>query len=179
MSYIEQRRQHILNGRPLPEKKKYSIPKVSEKRKQKINEQKEAGTDADMDKFFEAMRKKMCGTCQCGCAQPSQKKDDTFYRNCICHIFPKRLFKSIATHELNWVERAFWGGCHTQMDDTSIERWKNYADWDDIKEKFYMLAPLLTGEERKTKFYRNLENLVYHGTIDENEIHNKILNELL
>jgi hypothetical protein len=47
------------------------------------------------------------------------------------------------------------------MDNRSIELWKNFADFDDIKEKFYMLAPLLTEEERKTKFYHNLENIVY------------------
>lgn len=142
-------------------KKPYYIKKVSAKRAAKIKEQRANGSDSSLDAWFDKMRKRMIGTCQCGCAQPSQKKDDTFFRNCICHIFPKRIFKSIATHELNWVERAFWGGCHSQMDDTSIERWKNYADWDDIKEKFYSLAPLLTDEERATKFYHNLENIIY------------------
>lgn len=142
-------------------KKSYYIPKISAKKAKQLKEQKLNGSDGEMDAFFDKMRKRMTGTCQCGCAQPSQKKDDTFFRNCICHIFPKRIFKSIATHELNWVERAFWGGCHGQMDDTSIERWKNYADWDDIKEKFHQLAPLLTDEERATKFYSNLEKLIY------------------
>lgn len=150
------------------EKKTYHIPKVSKKKQQQMKEQKENGSDVGMDKFFDDMRKRMVGVCQCGCAQPSQKKDDTFFRNCICHIFPKRIFKSIATHELNWVERTFWGGHHTNMDERSIELWKNFADWDDIKEKFFQLVPLLTDEERKTKFYRNLENLVYYGVLDAN-----------
>jgi CHASE3 domain sensor protein len=35
------------------------------------------------------------------------------------------------------------------------------ADWDDIKEKFHQLAPLLTDEERATKFYSTLEKMVY------------------
>jgi hypothetical protein len=141
--------------------KRYTIPKKSAKKIQREKVEQQANSDDSMDKFFEKMRKKMVGTCQCGCAQPSQKKDDTFYRNCIAHIFPKRTFLSIATHELNWVERAFWGGCHSQMDDTSIERWKNFADWEDIKERFHILAPLLTDEERASKFYHNLENLIY------------------
>lgn len=142
-------------------KKVYSIPKVSKKKAAQIKAQKESNDDDKMDIFFERMRPRMTGTCQCGCCEPSQKKDDTFYRNCICHIFPKRIFKSIARHELNWVERSFWNGHHTNMDNRSIELWKNFADWDDIKEKFYTLAPLLTDEERATKFYHNLENLVY------------------
>jgi hypothetical protein len=147
-------------------KKIYTLKKVSDKKAAKIKAQKELGSDNEIDLFFEKMRKRLTGTCQCGCGTKTQKDDDTFYRNCICHIFPKRIFKSIATHELNWVERAFWSGCHSQMDDTSIKRWKNYADWDDIVEKFHLLVPLLTDEERKTKFYHNLQNLVYYGKLD-------------
>lgn len=159
--YLRKRQQYILQGRPLPEKKNYSIPKKSEKRKQKELEQKAAGGDNGMDKFFEKMRKRMIGTCQCGCARKSSKMEDDHYRASICHIFPKRIFKSIATHELNWVERNFWEGCHSNMDNRSIEKWPMYADWDDIKEKFHQLAPLLTDEERANKFYRILEKLMY------------------
>ena len=148
----------------LPKQKKYStIAKKSAKTIQREKQFKEAGSDQDLDKFFERMRKRMTGTCQCGCGTLSQKNDDTFYRNCICHIFPKRIFHSIATHELNWVERNFWNGDHTNMDNRSIELWKNFADFDDIKEKFHQLVPLLTDEERKTKFYHNLENLIYEN----------------
>jgi len=161
MSYLQQRMQNILNGRPLKTKEKKPIAKKSAKRIEKEKEQKESGGDNLMDKFFENMRKRMVGVCQCGCAQPSQKKDDTFYRNCICHIFPKRIFKSIAQHELNWVERTFWGGHHSNMDNRSMDLWVNFADWDDIKEKFHQLAPLLTDEERATKFYSHLEKLIY------------------
>jgi hypothetical protein len=159
--YLKKRQDHINAGRPLPEKKKYSIPKKSEKRIEKEKEQRESGGDSSLDLFYDRNRKKMVGVCQCGCAQPSQKKDDTFYRNCICHIFPKRIFKSIATHDLNWVERTFWMGHHSNMDNRSMDLWPKFADWDDIKEKFHNLVPLLTPEERKNKFYQHLENLVY------------------
>jgi hypothetical protein len=37
------------------------------------------------------------------------------------------------------------------------------ADWDDIKEKFHLLVPLLTREERGKKFYTMLEKLVYEN----------------
>lgn len=142
-------------------KEKKPIAKKSEKRLKKEAEEKEKGTDGNMDLFFERMRKKMTGVCQCGCGEKSQKNDDTFYRNCICHIFPKRIFKSIADHELNWVERTFWGGHHSNMDNRSMDLWPKFADWEDIKERFHQLAPLLTEEERKNKFYKHLESLVY------------------
>lgn len=49
------------------------------------------------------------------------------------------------------------------MDEKGMDLWPNFADWDDIKEKFHQLAPLLTDEERATKFYKNLEYLIYHN----------------
>lgn len=159
--YLKKRQQFILSGRPLPEKKKYTIPKVSKKRAEKIAEQKTKGADSEMDLFFAAMRKKMVGVCQCGCARKSSKFEDDHYRASISHIFPKRIFKSIATHELNWVERNFWDGCHSNMDNRSMALWVNFADWNDIKERFYILAPLLTEKEKSSKFYTKLEKLIY------------------
>ena len=45
--------------------------------------------------------------------------------------------------------------------ESGLDKWPNFADWEDVKEKFYVLAPLLTDEERATKFYSKLESLVY------------------
>lgn len=117
--------------------------------------------DTLLQQWFKARRKDLIGTCQCGCGEPSQKKDDLYFRHSIAHIFPKSLFPSVMYHPLNFVERRFWGGCHSVMDDTSMDRWPNMADFEDIKEKFHILAPLLTDEERATNFYTRLEKLVY------------------
>lgn len=111
--------------------------------------------------WFKNIRKKLTGTCQCGCGNKSQKNDDMYFRHSCCHIFPKSKFESVQYHPLNYVERAFFGGCHGILDDTSMDRWVNMADWEDIKKKFYILAPLLTDKERATKFYTHLEKLVY------------------
>lgn len=129
-------------------------------------EKKLVSSDGDTlkEQWFKARRRKLTGTCQCGCGQPSQKKDDIYFRHCCAHILPKSEedgFPSVALHPLNCVERRFWGGCHTNMDEGGMDKWPNMADWEDIKEKFYVLAPLLTDEERKKKFYTRLEKLVY------------------
>jgi hypothetical protein len=148
----------------LPRQKKvYSIPKKSKKKLQQEAEEKKlrGGDDTLMEKWFKARRKELTGTCQCGCGQPSQKKDDTFFRGSCCHIFPKATFESIMYHPLNCVERAMWGGCHHNMDFGGLDKWPAMADWDDIKERFHELAPLLTDEEKATKFYQKLESLVY------------------
>jgi hypothetical protein len=144
------------------EPKRYVIPKISEKKKLKEAELRAiAGDETEKEKWFAAIRKKLIGTCQCGCGGKSQKNDDTFFSSSCCHIFPKAIFKSVQYHPLNYVERAMFGGCHSNMDNQSMEKWVNFADWDDIKEKFHVLAPLLTNEERATKFYAHLEKLIY------------------
>lgn len=115
----------------------------------------------ELQVWFANRRREMTGKCACGCNRASSKDDNRYYKHCIAHLFPKSKFASIALSPYNWVERAFWGGCHSMMDDTSMERWVNYADWQDIREKFFILAPALTDEERTTKFYSQLEKLVY------------------
>lgn len=145
------------------EKKVYRIPKKSAKKLKQEAEEKVLRGDNDTlkEQWFKARRKELTGTCQCGCGQPSQKKDDTFFRGSICHIFPKATFESVMYHKLNWVERAMFGGCHHNMDNQGLDKWPLMADWDDIKERFHELAPLLTDEEKATKFYSKLESLVY------------------
>jgi hypothetical protein len=140
-------------------KKFYQMPKVSKKRQKRMAEDNRP-EDVKLDEWFEAIRKKLVGVCQCGCGQPSQKKDDTFYRASICHIFPKAYFKSVATHPLNYVELAFFGGCHTTFDLMGVERWVNMACFDDIKAKVLEMEPYLTPEEKSRKFYKNLMELV-------------------
>jgi hypothetical protein len=149
--------------KPKEKKAPRPIAKVSIKKKQKMSDEKMAlgGGDTLKENWFNARRKEMVGTCQCGCGKPSQKKDDLYFRHSAAHIFPKAVFESVMYHPLNFVERAFFGGCHTSMDESGLHKWGNMADFDDIKEKFYILAPLLTDEERGKKFYQILEKLVY------------------
>jgi hypothetical protein len=162
--YLIDRRARLL-GQKAPDSKKEPkpIPKVSEKKKKLLAEEKKARGDEDpaKERWFKARRREMIGVCQCGCAQPSQKNDDLYFRHSAAHVFPKALFLSVALHPANCVERAFWGGCHTNMDEGGLDKWPLMADWFDIKERFHILAPLLTDEERATKFYTKFEALVY------------------
>lgn len=157
-----QRRQNIKMGIEKPDGPKpyKGLKPIGDKKAAAIKERKELGEDGLMDKFFADQRPKLTGLCQCGCRMPSQKKDDVYFRYCICHVFPKRLFESVARNPLNWVERRFFGGCHTNLDEKGMDLWPNMADWDKIKDIFKILAPQLTDQERKTKFYRTLADLV-------------------
>lgn len=144
-------------------KKKYVIPKKSAKKLKQEAEEKAFRGDNDtlIEQWYKARRKELVGICQCGCGQKSQKNDDTFFRGSCCHIFPKADFESVMYHPLNCVERAMFGGCHHNMDNNGLDKWPLFADWEDIKERFHVLAPLLTNQERSTKFYHKFELLVY------------------
>lgn len=152
-----------------PEKKPLRN-KSLKKMEQEAAEKKLVSPDGDTlkEQWFKARRREMVGTCQCGCGEASQKQDPVNFRSSAAHIFPKRDFPSVMYHPLNWVERRFWAkhsgdfnACHSIMDNTSMDRWPGMADWADIREKFFILAALLTEEERGNKFYTNLEKLVY------------------
>lgn len=156
---LEEIRQIKTNALLPKVKKKYVIPKVSAK-KLASNKGKVFAVDNDLENWFKESRKKLTGICQCGCGSKSQKNDDKYYKHSCCHLFPKSLFKSIKTHPLNLIERAFWGGCHSVLDDTSMERWVNFADWEDFKARFYALDPFISHEEKSHKFYRLFNDLV-------------------
>lgn len=160
MGYSPDKSSHVEVRESGPKPKK-ELKRVSEKKKKERAEAAKTGGDKFMEKWFKARRREQVGVCQCGCGQPSSKNDDLYFKFSCAHIFPKAIFESIAVHPLNCVERAFWGGCHTNMDQQGLDKWPAMADWEDIKERFHALAPLLTDEERATKFYQHLEQLVY------------------
>jgi hypothetical protein len=144
------------------EKKFKPIAKQSVKTKLAIAESKLNPDNENelKEKWFAEVRKKLVGICMCGCGQPSQKKDDMFFRSSCCHLFPKRIFHSIKYNTDNYIERAFFGGCHSQLDDRSMDKWVGMSDWDMIKQKFITLSKLIPDSEKANKFYSQLENLV-------------------
>jgi hypothetical protein len=113
-----------------------------------------------LDKWFKTIRNALTGHCQCGCGAPSSKLDDKYYKYSIAHIFPKKAFPSVAIHPENFVERAFFGGCHTNMDKKGLSSWPNMADWQTIRRKFFILERFLTKAEKAKKFYTILKKLV-------------------
>lgn len=152
---LEQLR-NIKRDADIPKPKKYyQIPKVSAKRKKKMAEDSRP-LDERLDEWFMERRKDCVGTCQCGCGQKSCKNDDMYYRHSIAHIFAKAVFPSVACHPLNFVELAFWGGCHANFDQMGVDRWPNLACWNDIQAKVIAMDPYLTQEERGKKFYQQL-----------------------
>lgn len=170
-------------------KPKKAIPKVSSKRAAQIKEEKERGSDNEMDLFFQEMLKRCTGKCLF-CNAKTTAIDNNFFRDdnpkwsqeandrkyeqtlqtmkraSIAHLMPKRPidkggFPSVGTHEDNWIELCW--GCHTSFDSGKIS-WlilRDSKEWEIIREKLLNVLPMVAEAERKNKLYRKLTELVY------------------
>lgn len=187
-----QRLQLIKQGR-LPKeavkKEKKPMKRMSDKKAAELKEQKEKGTDSELDLFFDKMVKRCKGKCLfCGgkttaidtkfwrddnekwSQEANDKKHErtieTMKRASVAHLLPKRSiekggFPSVATNEDNWIELCW--NCHTSFDKNKIT-WlmlKDSKEWDILKEKLLNVLPVVVIEERANKIYSELEKLVY------------------
>lgn len=141
MSYLEQRRKFIEDGRPLPPKKKYVIPKKSAKRIQKEKEQgieivkpkRKAGwfyadkvdlsehqdepnfkTAVQAVKEMDAFWKYAEGVIakKPYCWECGDYISPNDYRAATAHIFAKSIFDSVASNKWNFLVLGARCGCH-------------------------------------------------------------------
>jgi len=158
MGLEEIRRLKDERGKP-KEKKAYQIPKVSTKRQKEIDEGRVvvknktalktlvSGT-AELNRWFIERRGEMKGRCL-HCGSKSCKEDDNYYKFSIAHILPKRIFKSVATHPLNWIELCFWGNsCHTNMDNNTFDL-IDMNCFDTVIQRFVAMYPQIDSKERR------------------------------
>ena len=134
---------------PKPQKS-YKIPKVSKKRQEQLKTEKVqriAGGN-QLDRWFQDRRKEMQGTCL-HCGGKSCKDSNAYYKYSIAHLLPKRLFKSVATHPLNWIELCFWGkSCHTNFDNNKLDMIELNC-FSIVIDRFVQMYPDIDAKERK------------------------------
>jgi len=146
--YLKKRQEYILQGRPLKVKEKKGIAKVSEKRKKKLEEEKEArgGNDSELLAWYKKRVKQMSGYC----AETGLKTETKIFQYAImsvCHILPKATCKSVSTHPLNWIEL----NCdfHTKFDAMSWEEREKLGCWSIIQERLVHVYECLDPLERR------------------------------
>lgn len=189
MSYLEDRLKRK-NGLlpPLPTRKEKKPPKrVSNKKRLADAEEKNRGSDSELDLFFDAMLKKCTGKCLF-CNSKTTAIDPKFWRDdnpkwseeanekkhersvgamkraSIAHLLAKAIFPSVAVHEENWIELCWH--CHHDFDSNKIT-WEFIFDSKEgelIKEKLLNVLPMVAPEEQKHKLYSKINTLVYGNT---------------
>ena len=132
-------------------KQRKPIPKKSSKKiKQEAEEKKLHKTTGGggLDRWFQARRKEMSGRCL-HCGEKTTNHQDDWYKASIAHILPKRFFKSVATHPLNWIELCFWNNnCHAQFDDFKLDITELNC-YDLVIERFIAMYPSIAPKERR------------------------------
>jgi hypothetical protein len=146
--YMRQRQEHINKGRPLAEKKKHIIPKLSEKRAKKLEEQKKERGDGDTEKqkWFKNRIKQMSGRCN----ETGLKTETKIYLyaiRSICHILPQESCKSVQFHPLNWIELNI--DFHVKFDAMSWQEREKMGCWPVIMERLIMIYPDLDPLEHR------------------------------
>ena len=118
------------------------IAKVSEKGREGGKQD-----SGELQRWFEERRKEMGGKClHCG---GKSSKGTSQYKCSVAHILPKRLFKSVATHPLNWIELCFWNSsCHTNYDNYTLDITELNC-FDLVIERFLAIYPEIDKKERK------------------------------
>lgn len=150
MTYLEQRRAFIEAGRPLKEKKRTPIKKISDKLAAKRKAEKEAlaGDDSELVRFYKWSMKRMTGHCLwCGA-----KTETHIYRYAIysiCHLLDKRqtMCPSVKCHPCNWIELC--PDHHTQFDRMNWDEREQLGFWNIIHDRLIMVYPDLAIEERR------------------------------
>ena len=138
---------HARAGDP-KERKKYVIPKISEKKRHEIERNKEnRGTeDTELQKWYGHIMQKEIPTCW----ETKEKidiRDRMGWQGSIAHILSKSQIPSVRTHPLNYMILKMWGGTHGQYDST----WENAAKmkiWPYACKIINILYPILTREEK-------------------------------
>lgn len=132
-------------------KKEPAGPKrESDKAKSEKKEEKKArgSNPTDKEQWFLERRKEMTGKCL-HCGGRSCKGDNMFFRHSIAHILPKKLFPSVATHPLNWIELCFWeNNCHGNLDNHTLDLIELNC-FDTVIERFVAMYPEIGKKERR------------------------------
>lgn len=141
--YLQHRMNHILEGRPLKEKKSYAIPKVSEKRKKKVDGQALVG----LNEWFAAIEQRYFSKGFANCMECGDVIPVVFARAATAHLLPKKLFKSVATHPLNYLILGAGCGCHYKTD--RVDKFTTMKIWSEAARRIKEMIPLLPFDELK------------------------------
>lgn len=130
--------------------KVFSHGTVSSGNKVQVNEKEQTNTigkePTELQKWYSGIMESESGKCwETGAS--INKNDKRGWHGSICHVLPKSLFPSVATHPMNYMILKMWGGTHGQYDSS----WENAAKmkiWTYACKIFNILYPLLTREEK-------------------------------
>jgi hypothetical protein len=134
-------------------KKVYAIPKQSKKKIAQIKAEKEAFkvgggnvTKIALDKwFYDIAEKHSINGRGCACMECGEWISHDYLRHATAHLLAKKLFKSVATHELNYLILGAGCGCHEKSH--RVDKFVQMKVWDEAARRIKIMMPLLPFDE--------------------------------
>jgi len=131
-------------------KKVYSIPKQSKKKIAQIKAEKEAlgkpASKLELDKwFYDIAQKHSINGKGCFCMECNAWIPHDYLRHATAHLLPKKIFKSVSTHPLNYLILGAGCGCHQKTD--RVDKFIQMKVWGVAAERIRTMMPLLPMDE--------------------------------
>ena len=109
--------------------------------------QKEVDGGNDQDTWYLLRRYQMKGFCsEAGCTSSTNPKSDEYFRWSICHIVPKSLCPSVATHPENFIELCWQ---HHSEFDATFDKAAAMKCFAEAKRKFELFKDLIPAHEMR------------------------------
>jgi len=133
-------------------KTKKPLKKVSDKRAKEDADKKALGGDGDKIKlaleiWFKNIQLEHFGVHGGMCMECGEWIPLNYARHATAHLLPKNLFKSVATHPLNYLILGAGCGCHQKTD--RVDKFVTMKVWPEAAQRIKEMIPLLPFDELK------------------------------
>lgn len=109
--------------------------------------------DEGLEQWFEQRKEdisKLGGICwECG-----ETISPDYYRHATAHIFPKSIYKSVATNEHNYLCLCAKNGCHSTFD-KSVEDAAKMKVWAIACKRYLLFKPLITETHKYQRLFED------------------------
>lgn len=134
----------LLPAEAVPKERK-PIKRISDKKAAQNKEDKEMGSTS-LDKWFKAREQDIIDSGGV-CWETGDEIPKAYYRHSTAHIFPKSIFLSVATHDLNFIVLSAANGSHSKFD-TGVDEAKKMKVFGEAVERYLQFKHLITEKHK-------------------------------
>lgn len=127
----------------------------------KLHEAQDNVERKDLNEWFNRIELKHSNGKGCYCMECGEWIPQQYMRAATAHLLPKRLFRSISTHELNYLILGAGCGCHYKTD--RVDKFIQMKVWPEAARRIKIMMPLLPFDELKY-ISSQLLNALDHAT---------------
>lgn len=113
----------------------------------KLHDVQDQAERIDLNEWFNRIELKHSNGKGCYCMECGEWIPQQYMRHATAHLLPKKIFKSVATHELNYLILGAGCGCHQKTD--RLDKFCKMKVWPEALRRIRIMMPLLPFDELK------------------------------